>query len=327
MSAIQRLLARLGIGSAELEVALDAAAHPRGSSVLGTIRLRGGDVAQRIDTLTVALCQYAASGKQVSRLAECVPAAWIDVPPLSTQTFPFTLPIPDDAYLTAGHGFGRKHDRSGFLVAEADIRWAVNPKVTAALNIVPHREMTAIWEAMRQLGFVQEGDVGSLWSESMAATALNLSHLLSNAISQTFVPVGEMRDRIDHVTLTLAVERGALFAKWSLHRATHNLKERLGALAGADKLDADLEFPCRDLRDRDGKPTAAAVLPLLQRLVASALVRPDADRQSLLRGADSPGIAPDALLRPAGHAPTTRPGDLLRPSDASRAPNSRDKET
>ena len=105
--------------------------------------------------------------------------------------------------------------------------------------------------------------------------AWNVVHQVSNSIAKTYDPPHSLRDQLNHVTLTLAVEHGEVVGKWVLSHTAHNLKERLSALAGHERQEIPLQIPCRDLRDSEGNPRPYGAVPVLKQILDQALILPD----------------------------------------------------
>lgn len=55
MSAIEQVLASVGIGAAQLNLRVDSVVCPRGGEVIGCVELVGGIVSQKIESVWVRL--------------------------------------------------------------------------------------------------------------------------------------------------------------------------------------------------------------------------------------------------------------------------------
>jgi hypothetical protein len=322
MASVEHLLASCGVGAANLTLYLEESAHPRGSNIHGTLRLQGGKVGQHIERLNIGLCHFGAisnAGGVAMReeiLSSATIAQDIDVLPGSVQDYDFAVEIPDHVYITCRpYSFNQNH-QGGRVVAEADIRWAVNPRAAVELNVVAHREVFAVWQAMETLGFTERE--GGKVREYPSATIVNFltgTEGLKNALEKWYCPPEPLAAELGAVGLCLAVRDGEVIGRAMLSRRASDLQGHLLSFLIADIRDLDFRIRCSDLRDRLGNPLQDRAIAVLREMLDGELLLPGSEHRWLLRGSETPKSASDDLLRPAENGAATPGSELLLPID------------
>jgi len=304
---VKRLLAACGFGAARMTLALEEAEHPRGSNIHGRVTLTGGAVPQRVERLTIALLEYSQSGKSNALAQQTLPAP-LTIEPRRLQAYAFSIEVPDAARLSLKTSFGTKETK---ILVTAAIPWAVNRRASVPVNIVPHREIVAVRQAMLALGFREQSGPG------LKAVADAYAEGYWDAVIHRYDPPDSLSARLDNVKLLLDVERGVLTANVSVHHRARGLKETLGSLTGSTVDTSIIEIPCRELRDIEGRPRPDGATGRLAELLNKALAHPNDVRNSLLRASATPQSTPGQLLRPVASGGKTPVDELMRPVDAN----------
>ncbi|NUQ70834.1 MAG: sporulation protein [Chthonomonadales bacterium] len=256
MGLFDRIGAAFGSGSAVLELAIETPQIYRGRKISGEVVLIGGKVSQKVRMVTVDLYEFWISGHGKNRRhhqrreERIVLAEYIVTEPESSHTYPFTLQIPDAARCT--------RRREGWEVrSEAHVAWAVDPKVSSPLRIIPQAEVLAVQRAVRDLFRFQPLE----WDGR------------SEAIIYNFRPPQDMRSVVDGIRFHLSVAGDELHARLDVNRQEKNLTDVLGSIVGRDHEEIHLVIPRRDLLTKKGSPYPAGAYehlkPVLDRLAGS----------------------------------------------------------
>jgi sporulation-control protein spo0M len=303
MSTFEQLLAAAGVGATQLALSLDSGVWPRGGHVTGKLKLAGGFVEQRIESLTVRLDEFITHGKssEWKHRDEAVLASTFVSVPNKLDEIPFQLRVPDDARVS-----GSQVAKTWRVSVEADILWAVNPRAELAVEIVPHFEVTAVQRALERRGFTRTGVyIDFAMTES------------PDTVVVYYRAPGSLRDQIDGASLHLRVYGDNVFGRLILNRHQHGVGEHLMALVGGDREEHGFQILRSELLNDKGGPNSDAANLILDDILARALVLPgNADEKTLLRPAAGPPPNSDSLLRPADSSGSSSSADLLRPAHA-----------
>jgi len=298
---------------------LEEPRHPRGSNVHGVLRLRGGVVDQRVESVKISLVEFTTTIHSDAAFAvrSIRPSGLLEAN--SLEEIPFAFPVPDTLVLSE-----KKNSLLGTrLVAVAYIRGLVRPRAAAELNIVEHREISAVRIAMKMLGFrEQDGNVFKSLTTSFAAGYWSPLSKSSNSISIVYDPPESFRSDLAQVALHLGVERGLLLGNLIFQARPNELGASVEGLAGGKSERMSLQIPCGHLRDKDGQPSADAAVERMTELLHRVRTRLDNDHNSLLRGASSPVNRADELLRPTSGNPRGSDRTLLHPVTEKMPPPS-----
>ena len=304
MWSLRQLLAASGIGMAQVRIRLDDAEHPRGSTVSGVVELEGGIAAQHVHAIYLKLIAYRPSGKTTEEkvLAQAIAARSLDVLPRSRHLAPLRFTIADDAWLTAPKGW--KNPSSGCkIAADVDIALAANPRCQTPLNVTVHREIQAVQQAMRRIGF----------TDRHAGLSITLKTPPPLRCVTHFTPPPALEDQLDEAVLSLEAGSLKVYGTLDLNPRETTLREKMRALVVTQFQVFPLEFDRYTLLTASGAPNWEPAVYRIQEILAESLVLPDNEKMRLLRPAVSP--ATDSLLRPASGGPGRRPNELLRPVD------------
>lgn len=295
-----QILASLGVGGTKITLTGLEHTYPRGSTIEGSVLVEGGAVTQYIQTLTLRLNEIIPSGKSTETKTHdtIVPASLLKIEPHSSQTYSFILLLPNDASIYPESPLGT---RGWQVTAEADIAWALNPRVASPLHVIPHPEVKAVQEAVKLLGFRVTG------------LYIDFARVLTpDTIVQYYTAPAAYAEQLDGASLHLRVGMDYVEGRFILNWREHSLADRMKALVGGDREELLLLVPRKETLRGKKVPHPPGVLPYLKALLEKAHVYPDSEAQHLVRAASAPE-GTTTLLRPASSAPDIPQGTLLRP--------------
>jgi sporulation-control protein spo0M len=304
---LQQIGAALGIGGLKLTMTVNGYAHPRGAPVSGEVIVEGGAVEQTIRHLNVVLCEFSAN--QTRNHNDAVystktVAMNVIVKPGETLRFRWVFRIPDEARMTAEGLFGGKPTKGCMVQTEAKVAWMIaNLTEKSLLNVEMHREIRAILSALRQMGFRDAQDLRSLFHNS------------SEAIRASFSAPAPYSEQMDGVQVMLLADYEMVSGQITIDWRDENLSERLRGVFGGNRMEIQINFPCKDLLTEDGQPDISGALEHLRKVLAEAMKLRANERMILLRPASAPDQEADILLRPASFTPAANPQELLRPAE------------
>lgn len=195
--AFSEMLARIGIGSANVDTQLEKREYHPGEVIQGEIVIQGGNVPQSIDDVYLYLVvsvQTTEGTKNYTwgrtRLAQGweIEAGDVRQIPFSWQ-LPFDLPISGNRFRT-------------FLRTGLEIEHALDPTDSDEMNIILHPKAQAVQESLNRLGFhLVERDAEE-------------SHKYGSSrpfvMEYEFKPYGSYRTFLDEVEVTYREEQGDL---------------------------------------------------------------------------------------------------------------------
>ncbi|WP_009630825.1 sporulation protein [Synechocystis sp. PCC 7509] len=162
MSVFKKLLARVGIGAAQVDTHLFQNSLVPGETLEGEVHISGGDVAQEIDDIYLKVAteyerEYKQNDEERTIHEECILIKYLLSERFLLQTkekkvISFSLQLPYETPLTMGR-------QPVYLQTGLDIKSAVNPRDRDELKVQPHPLMQGVLEAVENLGFrLQEVD-------------------------------------------------------------------------------------------------------------------------------------------------------------------------
>lgn len=152
MSFIKKALASVGIGAAQVDAVLDRDRACPGDEITGTIHIRGGDTAQTIDYIGMALMtQYKREVDEgevyISHpLSQTKVREVFEVSAGETLELPFSLQVPWETPLALGR-------TQVWVQTSLAVSMALDPKDRDTLHIDPTEGMVTVLQALKQLGF------------------------------------------------------------------------------------------------------------------------------------------------------------------------------
>lgn len=144
---LEKTLASIGIGSAQLETRLEKQRYRQGDLVLGEITVRGGDVEQEIDAIYMHIVTPDLSGGEGYLFATYQLATSLEIgPDHGTKVIPFEFYLPHDIPVTLDNypiyiKVGFDSDHAGDLHEEDQI------------EVLPHLLVEQVLAAMDNIGF------------------------------------------------------------------------------------------------------------------------------------------------------------------------------
>lgn len=162
MSVFKKILAKVGIGAAQVDTHLFQNSLIPGEIIEGEVYIRGGDVAQEIDDIYLKIAteyerEYKSGDEERTVREECVLVKYLLSERFSLQakeekSIPFSLQLPYETPLTISR-------QPVYIRTGLDIKSAVNPRDRDELQVQPHPFMQGVLEAVEHLGFrLQEVD-------------------------------------------------------------------------------------------------------------------------------------------------------------------------
>lgn len=185
-----RILASIGIGSATIDTVLEKVRFLPGEEVRGVVRIRGGNVNQRIEAAqVVVMTEYVRESndtkyRQHAELARYRVSQPFDIQAGETQEIPFSFNLPAETPLTIGQ-------TPVWLKTELDIRGAVDPGDNDRIEVAPTAGMSVVFEALEVLDFrLRKAD---------CEYAPRLGGRVPYVQEFEFVPTGPFRGQLDEL--------------------------------------------------------------------------------------------------------------------------------
>ncbi|NGQ97285.1 sporulation protein [Brevibacillus sp. SYP-B805] len=152
MSMFKKLLASVGIGSAQVDARLDKDSLIPGEIVRGEVHLTGGDVSQVIDEIYMyVITHYEREVNDAKVKEECILLKHrlterFTLQPNEQKVVPFAFRLPYETPLTMGR-------QPVYLRTGADIKNAIDPGDSDFIEVLPHPLMAKALDAVKELGF------------------------------------------------------------------------------------------------------------------------------------------------------------------------------
>lgn len=149
---LNRLLASIGIGSAKIDTVLDSGSYVQGQEVKGTVRMKGGNVEQNIDTIEIAVkTEYIKEHEEHKHHVQTTLVKYHVSSPFTLQPgeqreVPFSFTLPNDTPLTIGH-------TPVWINTELAISSAIDPSDNDRIEVKPSPQVAVVLKALDILGF------------------------------------------------------------------------------------------------------------------------------------------------------------------------------
>ncbi|MCM3079331.1 sporulation protein [Brevibacillus invocatus] len=154
----KKIMAKMGIGAARIDLRLDRPGYRMGETATGVIRIEGGNVEQRIIDLRVnLLMKVSVRGQDVIKQVESFPVkSQFTVQPKPTvQEIPFSFALPDGlAISTPSVQYN--------LQTKLDVEMAVDPTDMDLITILPPEPVDRVLQALERNHFRQKPQSGRL---------------------------------------------------------------------------------------------------------------------------------------------------------------------
>ena len=147
-----RFLASIGIGSANIDTLLEKAQYSPGEEVRGIVRIRGGSVEQRIETISLSfMTEYIKESddnkyRQHGEVARFHVSSPFTVQAGENRDVPFSFILPYQTPVTIGRA-------PVWIKTELDVRGGVDPGDNDRIDVLPTAQMNTILQALDRMGF------------------------------------------------------------------------------------------------------------------------------------------------------------------------------
>ncbi|MCM3781468.1 sporulation protein [Neobacillus mesonae] len=152
MSFFNKMLAKVGIGAAEIDTLLEKTTYVPGETVKGVVRIKGGSVEQDIEKIYIQLMTRYIREQDDRKvdynytLAKFNVSKNLRIDSDEQLEIPFSFPLPLETPVTYNR-------QPVWLSTGLDIEMAIDPKDHDSIQVEPHYYMSAIFEAVEYLGF------------------------------------------------------------------------------------------------------------------------------------------------------------------------------
>ncbi|WP_309118927.1 sporulation protein [Paenibacillus sp.] len=152
MSFFNRMMASIGIGSAQVDTLLEKQRYEPGETLRGVVKVKGGNVEQQVDTIYISvMTQYVKEvddrkvyqSAEISKMRVAEP---FRLQPGEAKEIPFAFALPLSTPLTVGR-------TPVWLKTGLDIKSAVDPTDDDKIEVVPNAGMRAVLDGISELGF------------------------------------------------------------------------------------------------------------------------------------------------------------------------------
>ncbi|WP_407331774.1 sporulation protein [Enterovibrio sp. 27052020O] len=243
MGWFKKALAKVGVGSAEIELVLPKASFAQGESTSATVLVTGGSTRQQIDTLSFELCcdymgweQIRSNGEQGQKRRKrrmthtLVKWHLPDTFALETgekRQFDTQFQIPMDTPLSMGDG-------KIWVRGSLDIPMAKDASCEALVTVTPDALLNAVFEGFEQSGLRIE----MVSNQDVERASLPFEQCF------TLVPVsGRLMESLRRVELVASRDNEGLQLALVLSRQSGGVGDALGRLVGANKVRRALTIP------------------------------------------------------------------------------------
>jgi sporulation-control protein len=221
----KQLLARVGIGSAQVETTLDNTSPIPGEILEGNVQIRGGEIAQDIEDIylkVTTLYQRESGDSTVEE--ECVLVNHrllerFQIQPEQEITIPFSLQLPYETPLALGK-------QLVYLQTGLDIQIAIDPGDRDRLDVQPHPLMQSVFQALEELGFNLH--------QAICQHSLHFGGTFPFVQELEFRPTGMYRNLLDELEVIFQLHSNRLEVLLEIDRRGRGLG---GFLADAFDLD------------------------------------------------------------------------------------------
>jgi sporulation-control protein len=249
LSMLKKLLARVGVGSAQVDTTLGNASLIPGELLEGEVHILGGDIVQEVDDIYLKVAttyQRAIDDSTVQE--ECVLVNYhllerFQIQPKQEMSIPFSFQLPYETPLTLGN-------HPVYIRTGLDIKIAIDPGDCDSLEIRPHPLMQAVFQALKELGFNLH--------RSTCQHAHHFNGPFPFVQELEFRPTGQYRDRIDELEVIFRLHPDALEVLVEIDKRTRGL----GGLL-ADAFDLDERYVRFDVTPSDRTEVMARLTEIL----------------------------------------------------------------
>ncbi|WP_413309394.1 sporulation protein [Bacillus sp. 1P10SD] len=158
MSFFDKVFASVGIGAASVDTKLEKDTYMPGETVQGVVEIKGGKVEQQIDEIYLSLntTYLKESDDRKYNVTATIDRFRLTTPftirSNERKEIPFTFQLPYDTPLSIGRS-------KVWVTTGLDIKGGVDPSDKDYLKVIPNQLMTAVFNAVDNLGFrIREAD-------------------------------------------------------------------------------------------------------------------------------------------------------------------------
>ncbi|WP_202915191.1 sporulation protein [Paenibacillus paridis] len=147
-----RFLASIGIGSAKIDTLLEKARYSPGEEVRGVVKIQGGSVEQKIETIQLSvMTEYIRESndnkiKQHGEVGRYQVSAPFTLQSGESREVPFSFRLPHQTPLTIGRA-------PVWVKTELDVRGGIDPGDNDRIDVIPTAAMNTVLEALGVIGF------------------------------------------------------------------------------------------------------------------------------------------------------------------------------
>ncbi|PLS01592.1 sporulation protein [Neobacillus cucumis] len=241
MSFFNKVFASVGIGSAEVDTKLEKDTYMPGEMVKGVVAIKGGKIDQQIDEIYLALNT---TYLRESDDRKYTVTATIDRFRLTTpfivranekKDIPFSFQLPFDTPLSIGRS-------KVWVTTGLDIKGAIDPNDQDYLKVVPNPLMSAVFNAVDQLGFrIREADCEE--------APRRLRGRLPFVQEFEFVPTsGQFRGKLDELEVVFfPAGNGTLDIMFQVDRRARGIAGLFSEALGTDETNVRLTVTNEDI--------------------------------------------------------------------------------
>lgn len=241
MSFFNKVFASVGIGSATVDTKLEKDTYMPGETVKGVVEIKGGRINQQIDEIYLALntTYLRESDDKKYTVTATIDKFRITSPFVITvnerKEIPFTFQLPYDTPLSIGRS-------KVWVTTGLDIKGGVDPSDKDYLKVVPNPLMTAVFNAVDNLGFrIREADCEE--------APRRLRGRLPFVQEFEFVPTsGAFRGRLDELEVVFFPSgNGGLDIMFQVDRRARGLAGLFSEAMGTDETNVRLTVSNADI--------------------------------------------------------------------------------
>ncbi|MDF2680257.1 MAG: spo0M [Brevibacillus sp.] len=225
MSMFKKLLASVGIGSAQVDTRLEQDSLIPGEVLSGEVHLTGGDVAQEIDEIYMyVITHYERETNDSKVKEECTLIKHrltepIVLLPKEHKVLPFAFQLPYETPLTMGR-------QPVYLRTGLDIKNAIDPGDSDFIEVRLHPLMAKVLDAVQQIGF-QLYKVDCEYNRHLGKTHPFVQEF-------EFRPTGPYRSRVEELEVVFFLREDSVEVLMELDKRARGF---LGAFEEAFNLD------------------------------------------------------------------------------------------
>ena len=192
MSFINKVLASVGVGSAQVDTKLEIEKFKAGEEIKGVVEVKGGNVEQNIDDIYLAIVTtYQKEVDDRNVTDEAVVGKYrltknFTIKPNETKEIPFSFELPLDLPLTIG-------STKVWVQTGLDIKMGIDPSDRDYIEVIPSNMVDSVLKSFSNLGF-------SLKEVECKEAPLKMRRRLPFVQEFEFVPTsGEFVGKLDEI--------------------------------------------------------------------------------------------------------------------------------